>query len=304
MDFDVIVLGDYCLDLIFTGLESMPKLGTEIEAKALAMEPGGACNTSLALHRLGVKTAWAVEFGTDEFSQFVLQRFRQEKFPEDLFKFTPKPVRKITVSLSFPEDRAFVAYYDDGEQIQTALNGLTKRSARIVIIPTLFYGPALIAGRVISSVKKMQIFMDGNNSGYSTIQKPEIKKALSMVRFYSPNHGEAQRITQVDDMEKAARMLGEICQTVIIKDGANGCWCSDEGMLYHEPGIKVNAIDTTGAGDCFNAGFLKAWLDGKEIQQCLKWANIAGALSTQKPGANSYHLTTSEIEKRIAQEKI
>jgi sugar/nucleoside kinase (ribokinase family) len=300
MDFDVIVLGDYCLDLIFTGLPSMPRLGTEIEAKSLSMEPGGSCNTALALHRLGVKTAWAVEFGVDDFSKFVLQEFRKENFPEDLFVFSKKPVRKVTVSLSFPDDRAFIAYYDQGAMIQTALKGLTTKTARIVVVPSLFYGSGLQAGYLAVQAKKMEIFMDGNNSSQITIQDPKIRSALKMVRFYSPNSTEARRITQMDNLEKAAKMLGEFCQTAIIKDGRNGAYCCDNGKIYFEPAIRVKCVDTTGAGDCFNAGFLKAWLAGKEIQECLKWGNITGGLSTTKPGANNYHLSAAEIEKMIA----
>ena len=303
MDFDVIVLGDYCLDLIFTGLGSMPQLGKEIEANSLAMEPGGACNTSLALHRLGVKTAWAVEFGVDDFSQFVLNKFRAENFPEDLFIFTKKPMRKITVSLSYPEDRAFVAYYDAGDQVQVALKGLTSRKAKMVVIPALFLGAGLQAGSLIAKTRKMDLFMDGNNSADLTIQDPQIRTALKSVRFFSPNSKEAQRLTNLDDMEKAAKCLGEFCQTVIIKDGANGAWCCDAGQIYHEPAISVKAIDTTGAGDCFNAGFIKAWLDKKSIQECLKWGNIAGGLSTQLPGANNYRLSSAEIEKFFNQER-
>ena len=299
MDFDVIVLGDYCLDLVFTGLPSMPKLGTEIEASSLAMEPGGACNTALALHRLGVNTAWAVEFGTDDFSSFVLNKFRQEHFPEDLFVFSNHPVRKITVSLSFPEDRAFIAYYEQGAMIQTALKGLTAKSARIVVVPSLFYGPALNAGSVIARARHLEIFMDGNSSSGETIDDPKICNALKSVRFFSPNSQEARRITNLDNLEDAARKLGEFCQTVIIKDGANGAYCYDGGKLYFDPAISVKSVDTTGAGDCFNAGFIKAWLDGKEIQECLRWGNIAGGLSTTMAGANTYRLSAPEIEKMV-----
>lgn len=299
MDFDVIILGDYCLDLVFTGLESMPVLGREIEAKGLSMEPGGACNTALALHQLGVKTGFAAEFGNDDYSKFVLKRFEIEGFPFDLFKISDHPVRKITVSLSFPQDRAFVAYYDPSQQIETALRALRKFTARLVVIPTLFYGPALTLGDTIASMKHMDLFMDGNSMDTSTIDKPAIQHALKRVRFYSPNHDEAVRITGQQDMQTAARMLGEYCQTVIVKDGANGCWCSNDGQIYYEPGFKVTVVDTTGAGDCFNAGFIKAWLDGKDIRTCLKYANLAGAFSTQRAGANSYRLSKVEIEKKL-----
>lgn len=303
MDFDVIVLGDYCLDLIFTGLDEFPKLGAEIEAKALAMETGGACNTSLALHRLGVKTAWACEFGTDDFSQFILDQLRAEHFPEDLFIMTPGNMRKITVSLSYPHDRAFIAYYDKGRMVETAIKGIMTKKAKIVVIPALLHGPALSAGAAVTKLKGSQIFMDGNSSEAITIDSKEVRQALSSVRFYSPNCREAKTITKLDDLEKAARNLGEYCPTVIIKDGGNGCWCCDNGQIYFEPGYKVKVVDTTGAGDCFNAGFLRAWLDSKDIQTCLKWGNIAGALSTQRAGGNGYRLTVTEIESILSQER-
>ena len=90
-------------------------------------------------------------------------------------------------------------------------------------------------------------------------------------------------MTRLDDLEKAAKTLGKMCQTVIVKDGGNGCWCSDNNQIYFEPAYKVKVVDTTGAGDCFNAGFLCAWLNGKDIRSCLRWGNVAGALSTQSP---------------------
>jgi sugar/nucleoside kinase (ribokinase family) len=297
-DFDVIVLGDYCLDLIFTGLPAFPKLGTEVEATELAMETGGACNTSLALHRLGVKTGWAVEFGTDDFSRFLLTKLREEKFPETLFAFTPGNMRKITVSLSYPDDRAFIAYYDKGKMIETAIKGLMTKRARIIVIPALLYGPAMAAGSALTKIKGTQLFMDGNCSEAVTIDNKEVRKAIQSMRFYSPNCREAKTISKQANPEKAVRELGKICQTVIVKDGQNGCWCSDNGNIYHEPGYPVKVVDTTGAGDCFNAGFLCAWLDGKDIQTCLRWGNIAGALSTQKAGGNGYKLSVQEISEK------
>jgi sugar/nucleoside kinase (ribokinase family) len=300
VDYDVIVLGDYCLDLIFTGLDEFPKLGAEIEAKALAMETGGPCNSALALHRLGVKTAWACEFGTDEFSQFVLQKLRSENFPEDLFVFSPGQVRKITVSLSYPDDRAFIAYYDKGKMIETAVKGIMAKSAKILLIPALVYGPATSFAALISKLKNTVVYMDGNCSEMVTMADREVRKSLESVRFYSPNRKEACVITGIDDPEKAVVELGKVCQTVILKDGQNGSWCSDNNRIYYEPAHPVRVVDTTGAGDCFNAGFIRAWLDGKDIQTCLKWGNVAGALSTQKAGGNGYRLSLSEIESIVS----
>lgn len=300
-DYDVIVLGDYCLDLVFTGLDSMPILGAEIQANGLAMEPGGACNSALALHRLGVKTAWAVEFGTDDFSKFVLKKFRDESFPEDLFVFSSNPVRKITVALSYPHERAFIAYYDEGEMIPVALKGVMAKSARIVLIPSLFYGPALQMANLALHVKDSVIFMDGNNSSEICVTDKRLRNALKITRIFSVNSKEARSLTQSTNTEEAVKILGQYCQTVIVKDGANGSFCCDNGQIFYEPGIKVKAVDTTGAGDLFNAGFIKAWLDQKTIQECLKWGNIVGGLSTTMGGANGYHISAGEIENIISE---
>jgi len=300
-DYDVIVLGDYCLDLIFTGLPSLPRLGSEIEATSLAMEPGGACNSALALHRLGVKTAWAVEFGTDEFSSFILDRFLKESFPTDLFVHSKQKMRKITVSLSYPEERAFIAYYDQGNQIQTALKGVAEKSARIFLIPGLFYGPALKIAQIAFDSKGTSIFMDGNNSSDITLKDQRIKNALKSIRFFSLNQKEAKSLTSEEKPEKAIQILGSYCKTVILKDGASGSWCCDDGKIYFESAIKVKTIDTTGAGDIFNAGFVKAWLDKKDIQTCLKWGNICGGLSTTMSGANGYKLNALEIDQMTIQ---
>lgn len=302
MDFDVIVLGDYCLDLIFTGLEDLPKLGTEVEAKSFSIETGGPCNTALALHRLGVKTGWACEFGEDDLSQITLRKLREENFPEQLFVFSKGDVRKITVALSYPNDRAFIAYYDQGKMVETAIKGMITGNAKVVVIPALLYGPSLFAGSFLTRMKGANLFMDGNCSDERvTIEDKNIRKAIESVRFYSPNAREARSITRLDNLEEAAKVLGKMCRTVIVKDGGNGCWCSDNNQIYFEPAHKVTVVDTTGAGDCFNAGFLYAWLKGKGIRSCLKWGNVAGALSTQKAGGNGYRLTTGEINQILGE---
>ncbi len=72
MVYDVLALGDYFLDLIFTDLEGEPSIGKEVYSRKFSMLPGGTYNTVTALHRLGVNVAWAANFGKDEFSQFVL----------------------------------------------------------------------------------------------------------------------------------------------------------------------------------------------------------------------------------------
>ena len=76
-DYDVLLLGGYFCDLIFTGLPEMPRLGAEVYGSAFDMVPGAAYTTALALRRLELRAGWACDFGDDFFSQFVLDSARR-----------------------------------------------------------------------------------------------------------------------------------------------------------------------------------------------------------------------------------
>ncbi len=163
MGYDVLVVGDYCLDLIFTGLPSLPELGREVVAAGFEQVPGGAFNTAVALHRLGVRVAWATDFGTDAYSQFVLGRARAEGLDERGFVHHARPLRNLTVAASFPQDRAFLAYYDPAPAIPAAAKALAMLRARVLYIPGLYAGPLLDAAMLVVRLKRMTVVMDGNS---------------------------------------------------------------------------------------------------------------------------------------------
>ena len=94
--YDVIVVGDYFVDLIFNGLPQFPVLGKEIVGSGFEMLPGGAYNAALAMHRLGLKVGWAADFGDDDFSRFALARARAEGLDDTLFVHHRRPLRRIT----------------------------------------------------------------------------------------------------------------------------------------------------------------------------------------------------------------
>jgi sugar/nucleoside kinase (ribokinase family) len=84
---------------------------------------------------------------------------------------------------------------------------------------------------------------------------------------------------------------------VVVKAGADGAYAYQKGQLLHMPALNLKPLDTTGAGDCFNAGFLRAWLDGYPLETCLRWGNIVGGLSTQGYGATGRKVGLDEVKK-------
>jgi sugar/nucleoside kinase (ribokinase family) len=88
-----------------------------------------------------------------------------------------------------------------------------------------------------------------------------------------PNESEAMKITGVEDTRAAIAVLSALCPILVVKAGSNGAYAAACGRVLHSPARPVHAAETTGAGDCFNAGFIAAWLEGRSIEGCLARGN-------------------------------
>jgi sugar/nucleoside kinase (ribokinase family) len=293
-NFDVLAVGDYCLDLIFAGLTENVEPGKEVFAPQFEMLPGGSYNAVIAMHRLGVRVGWAADFGSDLYSQYVIDQAQAEGLDQSLFVRHKQPIRRVTASASTAEDRAFLTHYDSGPQIPAAMKALVTTSARILYVPALFYGAALDAGLALARMRRMALVMDGN-SQVETLQDPAVCKALRACEIFMPNSREIRRISGEQDLEKAMRVVGEICPCVVVKDGRNGAYALQSGQMAYAAAIPVAPVDTTGAGDCFNAGFLKAWLDHCPIEECLRWGNVVGGLSTTAMGGPGRKISPADV---------
>lgn len=299
--YDALVLGDYCLDLVFTGLPKLPELGVEVVASGFDYLPGGGGYTcAVALARLGIKVGWAVDFGDDPMSAFVRRRAIEEGLDVALFIDHARPLRRITVAASFPEDRAFLAFYDPDPPVPAAVRALAATSPRLVFVPGIYHGPLLLPARALMRLRGVTLVMDGNSTEDTHLGVASVRQAIGAADLFLPNALEARRLTGEADLERAMARLLEFCPLVVIKDGARGAWaCARGGARVHAPAIAVEPLDTTGSGDAFDAGFLAAWLEGKSLETCLAWGNIVGGLSTLGPGGTAVCTTRRDVESRL-----
>jgi ribokinase len=112
-----------------------------------------------------------------------------------------------------------------------------------------------------------------------------------------PNEGEALRLTGAADAETAARTLAGGARIAVVKLGAAGALAAErDRSVVRATARPIEAVDTTGAGDSFDAGFLAARLDGRPVDEALAYAVACGSLSTRAPGGTEGQATRDEVE--------
>ncbi|MEJ5225559.1 MAG: carbohydrate kinase family protein, partial [Anaerolineales bacterium] len=124
---------------------------------------------------------------------------------------------------------------------------------------------------------------------------------LGVTDVFLPNQTEALSITQSDHIESAARQLAQKARLVAVKRGAEGALaCTGLGAIVHADSIPVQVIDTVGAGDSFDAGFLFGYLHHWDLEKSLRLACVCGALSTQRAGGTNGQPTLEEAMRYVS----
>src|SRR5262249_41485251 len=112
----------------------------------------------------------------------------------------------------------------------------------------------------------------------------DVQDVLKFVDVLLPNESEACRLARCDDPRQALSSLAEKVPLVVMKPGEKGAVASQGGKLFSEPAPRTEPVDTIGAGDSFDAGFLHQYIRGAPLETCLRFGNLVGALSTTRQG--------------------
>lgn len=296
---DILIPGNYFCDVIFTDLPRFPSLGSEIYTGGLTVTVGGVLNTVIALRRLGVDVGWVGYSGADMFSQFVLDTAAREGIDTSLIQRLDTPFQRVTVSLSYPEDRAFISYVDPAQNsVQMVFEALDSVDFRHLHFTGFQLDPRTLELLDIVRGRGVRVTMDCQDRPF-TLETPMVREVLGAVDIFMPNAKEAMQLTGHDTVAEAAAVLGTLVPVLVIKDGANGAtaWTGDQEIS--SPAIDVVPVDTTGAGDVFNAGFLSGLLEGESLEACLRRGNICGGLSTLGVGGASSAPHRAEVDARL-----
>lgn len=291
----VMVLGDYYLDIIITGLPELPRLGADLFGSGLGLAPGGGFIPATGLQRLGVPCAWVADLGNDLISQWVLAAARTEGLDERFFRVFDYPIRKLSVAFSYAYDRGFISYVDPSPWRLPLEWVRSAHPAWVMYIP--FNGDAQTL-EFVAEVHAYggKVYLDSQHTGDLTLATPGIQEILAEVDVFTCNHTEAQALTGAAEPRAALEMLAALTHLAVIKCGAAGAYAQLGGQVLHSPAIPVQAVDTTGAGDSFNAGFVAALRQDLTLEACLRYGNICGGLSTTRPGGAAAAPTLTELQ--------
>ena len=128
------------------------------------------------------------------------------------------------------------------------------------------------------------MFVDPQSSEH-TLQTAGMRAFLGQVDIFAPNEHEARMLTGLDNLDDVLGCLVEATRLLLVKRGPDGALAADRNGQIQAPGLPVRVVETTGAGDCFNAGFLMALVEGSSLGECLRAGNAAGALSSRAPSS-------------------
>jgi sugar/nucleoside kinase (ribokinase family) len=294
---DVLVVGAYFADLVFHGLPPQSRPGGEVFAEGFSLVPGGAYTPAMAVHRLGWDVVWATDFGADVFSAQVLAAARHEGLDESAFRHHPGPQRSLSVALSSPGDRTMISYQDPVRPRPLAPL-LRAHLPRVLMLPQLHHDRETVAALQIARRLGCVTVMDCQDVP-ATLSTPGVREALALVEVFAPNAAEALSLTGAATLDDALAELAGLCETVLVKRGAQGATAVRGGQRHDVPAPPVEVLDTTGAGDCFNAGFVHGLLTGWPLPDCLAAAVACGAAATTGPGSSAA-LDRAQLPRHLA----
>jgi ribokinase len=300
---DVLVAGELYVDLVMSGFDALPEPGREVFARNFAREiGGGTAITASGLARLGVRCGVFGLVGADA-GDWVKKRLTEQHVDATYVHFHPTEPTAVTVVATTTSDRAFLSYEGANRGLEEAF--LTAVRQESWIRPKhvhLAYAPSCETAAVLCKVLREKGATISLDVGWRLewLSHQDAVAVLREIDIFFPNLPEAQRITGEQDAMRILEVFrNEGVGAVALKMGSEGsALLMDEAISFAKPPV-VNVVDTTGAGDSFDAGFLAAWLAGRDRATCLLQANICGALSTRELGGISAFPDLVSVEREL-----
>jgi sugar/nucleoside kinase (ribokinase family) len=302
----VLVVGDVNMDIILTGLPSMPIAEREILARGMETIVGGQAGTiARALARLGREVTFAGRVGDDDFGAQARRALAEAGVDTGGVVVDRSQRTGATVVLSAGTERGYATF--PGCLAEVKVSDVTP--ALLSRAEHLHVGSFFLLTALRPDLPAL--LGDARRQGLTTSLDPgwdpsgewaeDLRGVLPLVDVFLPNAAEAMAITATKSPEEALAALHRGARTVVVKMGAQGCIACNEKEALRCPAFPVDVLDVTSAGDIFNAGFLHGFLDGWSLAESLRFAAACGALSVCRPGSDGMLTDARQVEQFLAE---
>ncbi|HUA98542.1 MAG TPA: carbohydrate kinase family protein [Terracidiphilus sp.] len=285
--YDVAVVGEIYVDHIFTGFAKWPEPGEEVFTNEYAQElGGGAAITACALGRLGRSVSLIGKVGEKE-AAWIDQRLAG--FGVSSEWLYPDPASTgVTVSVSSSLDRSFFTYVGANTELGSLLGEAAFVEHMTEARHVHFAMPigAALAERILASLRDASCTTSldvGHQAAW--LSDGANLATCAAVDYMLPNEREAKLICRGDAQDYLEFTRRNNWPSGVVKMGSAGAIMRSESGALRAQALRVQTVDTTGAGDAFDAGFIDGLLDGEPGEECLRRGCVCGGLSTRVVGA-------------------
>ncbi len=299
--FDLICIGMALVDTIIKGFNPEPVSASGYTANSVSLNAGGeAVNEAIAASKLGLKTAILCALGSDAAGDMVIRALKGNGVYTDL----------IVSAQQTPITTMFVGNDGSRRSITTEAHrqnfhpeNLRFDQSRAIILGSLFRAPfddPDIVHSVLLTARNagQAVFTDTKLPNFRKLCLDDLKSSLPLIDYITPNEDEARYYTGESDPERMADIFLDYgVKNVIIKLGPQGCILKNANEMIRLPGYRIDAVDATGAGDNFLAGFVAEFLRGCSNRAALQFANVCGAICTTAVGASAGLMNKEQVLK-------
>jgi sugar/nucleoside kinase (ribokinase family) len=301
----ILVAGELNVDLVLQNCSSFPTLGREVLVEDVSLTLGSAsaiCASALA--NLGEHVGFIGKVGDDAWGELCLKSLANAGVDCSLVITDSTIKTGITVSLTSAKDRALITYLGSIAELRAA----DIRDEYLSRFDHLHVSSFFLQRGLRPDMKKLLTRARGH--GLTTSLDPgfdpedtwgrDLIDVLNELDVFLPNELELQRLEGKQTPYDALRALDNGRTLIVTKLGAEGCMSIQKGNVMRVGAFPVKPIDTTGAGDTFNAGFLHAWLKGDPVTDAMRFGAACGALSTLAAGGTGNQPTAAQAREFMA----
>jgi ribokinase len=319
--YDVITVGSATIDVFIDTDSELIKIKTSKGEEDLIAYPsgskilikkiqfltgGGGTNTAVSLSRLGLKVAYLGKLGNDDNAKKILGQLQTDKV-FFLGSLGPGQTGYSVILDSLEQDRTILTYKGENDDMSICDVDYKKLKTKWFYFSSMVRSSFQTLEKIAEYAEKNKIKILFNPSNYLAERGPDyLSNILSRTEILVLNKEEAELLSgkgDIKDMILRLKKLGP--KQVLITDGKNGAYTSDEKYFYHvAPLKKVTVKETTGAGDAFASSFLAGMIKRKNIEFALKLAIVNSSTVIQGIGAKTNLLKYSKALNIIRKSRI